>query len=187
MVCIRREDPNLQQTRRRSAVCTQTVGRDSVLQSMKVARRKKTTVFPELVGPHSRPKLLVLSAEVGGRWSKETRVFYNWSVHVPGLSCTHATLEACLRRGAMWACAVAEAGASSLLDLLDSHGGDGKAPATHEAISDHVCARLRGDAIIAAQEAGFVNLREPTLSFRRTLLQERICSMSRGDDVAGHP
>ena len=37
----------------------------------------------------------------------------------------------------MWACAVAKAVESSLLDLLDSHGGDGKTPATHEVISDH--------------------------------------------------
>ena len=43
--------------------------------ALKVARRKKSTVFPELVGPHSRAKLGVLAAEVGGRWSEETRVF----------------------------------------------------------------------------------------------------------------
>ena len=37
----------------------------------------------------------------------------------------------------MWACAVAKAVASSLLDLLDSHGGDGKTPSTHQVVSDH--------------------------------------------------
>ena len=36
----------------------------------------------------------------------------------------------------MWACAVAKAVASSLLDLLDSHSGDGKTPTTHEVVSD---------------------------------------------------
>ena len=37
----------------------------------------------------------------------------------------------------MLACAAAKAVASSLLDLLDSHGGDGKTPATHEVETDH--------------------------------------------------
>ena len=43
--------------------------------ALKVARRKKSTVHPKLVGPHSRAKLVVLAVEVGGRWSEETRVF----------------------------------------------------------------------------------------------------------------
>ena len=38
--------------------------------ALKVARRKKSTIYPELVGPHSRAKLVVLAAEVEGRWSR---------------------------------------------------------------------------------------------------------------------
>ena len=37
----------------------------------------------------------------------------------------------------MLACVAAKAVASSLLDLLDSHGGDGKTPATHEETDHH--------------------------------------------------
>ena len=34
-----------------------------------VARRRKERAYPELVGPRSRAKLVVLAGEVGGRWS----------------------------------------------------------------------------------------------------------------------
>ena len=40
-----------------------------------VARRKKERTYPELMGPHARARLVVLSGEVGGRWSKETQIF----------------------------------------------------------------------------------------------------------------
>ena len=36
-----------------------------------VARRRKERAYPELVGPRSRAKLVVLAGEVGGRWSEE--------------------------------------------------------------------------------------------------------------------
>ena len=38
-------------------------------------KRKKIATYPELVGPHSRAKLVVLGVEVGGRWSGETLTF----------------------------------------------------------------------------------------------------------------
>ena len=41
-----------------------------------------------------------------------------------------------LRWGATFVC-VAKAVASSLLNMLDSHGGDGKSPLSHEVDSDH--------------------------------------------------
>ena len=43
--------------------------------ALQAAERKKVTTYPELVGPRSRAKLIVLAVEVGGRWSEQTRVF----------------------------------------------------------------------------------------------------------------
>ena len=37
--------------------------------------RDKEATYPELVGPRSRCRLVVLGGEVGGRWSAETRSF----------------------------------------------------------------------------------------------------------------
>ena len=37
----------------------------------------------------------------------------------------------------MLACAAFKAVASSFMDFFDSHGGDGKTPATHEVETDH--------------------------------------------------
>ena len=38
------------------------------------ARRRKELRYPELVGPGSRARLVVLALEVGGRWSPETHL-----------------------------------------------------------------------------------------------------------------
>ena len=116
--------------------------------ALKVARRKKSTVYPEVVGPHSRTKLVVLAAEVGGRWSEETRVFLSQLASARAMSDLPLTRRRAeqawrLRWGDMWTRAVAKAVASSLLDLRDSHGGDGKTPTTHEVVSDHRHAGLR--------------------------------------------
>ena len=39
------------------------------------ARRRKECTYPELSGAHGRAKLVVLAAEVGGRWSNEAQTF----------------------------------------------------------------------------------------------------------------
>ena len=39
------------------------------------ARKRKERTYPELSGAHGRVKLVVLSAEVGGRWSDEAQTF----------------------------------------------------------------------------------------------------------------
>ena len=39
------------------------------------ARRRKERTYPELSGPRSRARLVVLAGEIGGRWSEETRRF----------------------------------------------------------------------------------------------------------------
>ena len=43
--------------------------------AIEVAERRKISTYPELVGPHSRAKLVVLALEVGGRWSEQTCAF----------------------------------------------------------------------------------------------------------------
>ena len=47
----------------------------------------------------------------------------------------------------MLACAATNVVASSMPDLFDRHGGDGKAPATHEVISDHQRAGLSDEPL----------------------------------------
>ena len=64
MVCTLHEDGS---PRRHAAE------RDGV--ALQAAKRRKVATYPELVGPHSRAKLVVLAVEVGGRWSGETRGF----------------------------------------------------------------------------------------------------------------
>ena len=43
--------------------------------ALQVARRRKERTYPELVGPRTRSRLVVLAGEVGGRWSGETCTF----------------------------------------------------------------------------------------------------------------
>ena len=108
--------------------------RDGV--ALQAAKRKKVATYPELVGPHSRAKLVVLAVEVDGRWSGETRGFLSQLARarareeVPLLR-RRAEQAWRLQWGAMLGCAAAKAVASSLLNLLDSHGGDGRTPASH--------------------------------------------------------
>ena len=121
-------------------VCAHAAQRDGV--ALQAAKRKKAATYPELVGPHSRAKLVVLAVEVGGRWSGETRGFLSQLARarareeVPLLR-RRAEQAWRLRWGAMLGCAAAKAVASSLLNLLDSHGGDGRTPASHEVDRDH--------------------------------------------------
>ena len=43
--------------------------------ALEVARRRKERTYPELAGEGGRARFVVLAAEVGGRWSKETATF----------------------------------------------------------------------------------------------------------------
>ena len=45
--------------------------------ALDAARRKKERAYPELSGDEGRARLVVLAAEVGGRWSNETAHFFN--------------------------------------------------------------------------------------------------------------
>ena len=121
--------------------------RDGV--ALQAAKRRKVATYPELAGPHSRAKLVVLAVEVGGRWSDETRGFLSQLARARAreeipLMRRRAEQAWRLRWGAMFACAAAKAVASSLLNLLDSHGGDGRTPLPHEVDSDHRYAGLVG-------------------------------------------
>ena len=40
--------------------------------ALDVARRRKETTYPELLGEGGRARLVVLAAEMGGRWNTET-------------------------------------------------------------------------------------------------------------------
>ena len=85
---------------------------------------------------------MVLVVEVGGRWSGETRGFLSQlararaRAEIP-LMRRRAEQGRRLRWAAIFACAAAKAVASSLLNMLDSHGGDGKTLLSHEVDSDH--------------------------------------------------
>ena len=94
-----------------------------------VARRRKGRAYPELVGPRSRAKLVVLAGEVGGRWSEETVTLLRL------LAAARARSESALLRrraeqawrtrwGGMLACAAARAFVASLLEQRSNVGGD---------------------------------------------------------------
>ena len=40
-----------------------------------LARQRKQRTYPELSGTQGRARLVVMAAEVGGRWSNEARAF----------------------------------------------------------------------------------------------------------------
>ena len=113
------------------------------------ARRAKERVYPELVGPGARARLVVLALEVGGRWSAEATDF------VSQLAKTKARSEPFLVRQRMeqawrlrWTglltCAAARSFAASLLGLDEGRGADGFAPRSHEVECDHRFAGLSG-------------------------------------------
>ena len=95
----------------------------------------KETRNPELVGDRGRAHLVVLSGEVGGRFSLETAHFLRCPASAEILQGqAHAAL---LRRwSSMLACAAARAFALSLLSERYSPGLDGPTPSVHEVLGD---------------------------------------------------
>ena len=84
-------------------------------------RRKKERTYPELIGPHTRARL-VLVGEVG-RWSDETRSCASWPGLKHGLN--HPSSEAgrtSLVDASTLACSAAQAFAASLLNLRVGRG-----------------------------------------------------------------
>ena len=109
--------------------------------AMAMARRRKEATYPELVGPRSRAKLVVLALEVGGRWSTETATFLTL------LAAARARSESALmwrrveqawrmRWAGILGCAAARAFASSLLEQRPSGGVDGVTPLLPDLLSD---------------------------------------------------
>ena len=104
------------------------------------ARKRKERTYPELAGEGSRARLVVLGAEVGGRWSQETVDFLSslaWGkVRDLPEELQKDARRAWFRRWSMLlGCAAAKAFAMSLLDLSPC-GADGLIPSVHEVIRD---------------------------------------------------
>ena len=102
--------------------------RDGVV--LEAARRRKERRYPELVGPRSRARLVVLAVEVGGRWSAETNSFLAQLAKAKARQETPLLRKRAeqawrVRSAGIFACAAAKAVASSLLELKVSHGRTG--------------------------------------------------------------
>ena len=100
--------------------CVGAANRDGV--ALLAARRRKEATYPELVGPRSRCRLVVLGSEVGGRSSAETRSFLSQLAvakareEVPLLQ-KRAEQAWRWRWASILSCAAARAVAESLLGL----------------------------------------------------------------------
>ena len=103
------------------------------------ARSRKETTYPELVGEGSRAKLVVLAAEVGGRWSAETAQFLGAlaaskarsAPEIMQASVAHAWRHRWRR---MMACTAAKAFANSLLEHRSPVSAAGDIPSVHDVI-----------------------------------------------------
>ena len=104
--------------------------RDGV--ALVAARRRKETTYPELVGPRSRCRLVVLGGAVGGRWSAETRCFLSQLAAARPFAKEGGTSMA-----SIISCAAARAVAESLLGLKGGPGADGLVLAIDDVIADH--------------------------------------------------
>ena len=104
------------------------------------ARRRKQRTYPEF-GGQGRARLVVLAAEVGGRWSEEARAFVSQLAKTKAKSVSRVLAgrarQAWQHRWAsLLACASARAFALSLLDRRPAVGSDGDVPCTSAVITD---------------------------------------------------
>ena len=105
------------------------------------ATRRKERRYPELSGRHGRTHLVVLAAEVCGRWSPDTVRFLAQLAkakarHEPRVL-RESARQAWLRRWrCLLACSAAQAFALSLLERRDALGSDGATPTTSDVIGD---------------------------------------------------
>ena len=95
--------------------------------ALEAARRRKERVYPELSGDGGRARLVVLAAEVGGRWSNETAGFLcalakARAETVPFLLQSRAEAAWLRRWNAMLACSAARAFSMSLLEQRPAVG-----------------------------------------------------------------
>ena len=97
--------------------------------ALEVARRRKEATYPELSGEGGRARLVVLAAEVGGRWSAETAQFLTAlakarAQEVPLILQGRAETAWVRRWSAILACTATRAFALSLLDKRPVSGSD---------------------------------------------------------------
>ena len=105
------------------------------------ARRRKERTYPKLSGEGGRARLVVLAAEVGGRWSDETAKFFatlaNAKAQASPFLLQNRVKAACLRKwSAVLAFSAARAFTASLLDQRPVSGWGGDAPSVHEVVRD---------------------------------------------------
>ena len=107
--------------------------------ALEVARRRKEATYPELSGEGGRARLVVLAAEVGGRWSAETAQFLTAlakarAQEVPLILQGRAETAWVRRWSAILACTATRAFALSLLDKRPVSGSDAIVP-SHEGVA----------------------------------------------------
>ena len=105
-------------------------------------RRRKELTNPELTGEHGRTRLVVLTCEVGGRWSDEACLFIAGLARAKARSDPRAVKavarRACHQRwSTLMACCGARAFALSLLERRAALGADGTPPSTFDVVGDY--------------------------------------------------
>ena len=104
-------------------------------------RRRKETTYPELSGEGGRARLVVLAAEVGGRWNSETAQFLTAlararAQQVPLVLQGRAEAAWVRRWSAILACTAARAFSLSLLDSRPVGGSGDLVPSVHEVLRE---------------------------------------------------
>ena len=105
---------------------------------LEVARRRKEATYEELSGEGGRARLVVLAAEVGGRWNSETAQFLTAlararAQEVPLVLEGRAEAAWVRRWSAILACTAARAFS---LSLLDSRPEGGSGDVVHEVLRE---------------------------------------------------
>ena len=109
--------------------------------ALQAARRAKETTFPELSGEGGKARLVVLAAEVGGRWSQETADFLNAMAKTraqesPQILQGRVRTAVVRRWSAILACSLARSLLLSLLERRPVPGTGGDIPSVHEVVRD---------------------------------------------------
>ena len=105
--------------------------------ALEEARQRKERTCPELSGDGGRARLVVLAAEVGGRWSHETAEFLCALAKARAQHCCCRAQAAWLRRwSAMLACSAARSFSLSLLDYRPVPSTGAVVPSVQEVMWD---------------------------------------------------
>ena len=109
--------------------------------ALEAARRKKETTYPELAGEGGRARLVVLAAELGGRWNAETAQFLTAvararAQEVPLVLQGRAEAAWVRRWSSILACTAARAFTVSLLDSRPAVGTGEPVPSIQEVMRE---------------------------------------------------